>query len=50
MPKPPLPPHRACRAAAGTDAASFALLPMGTPGADAADAKRRHSRGMPVTP
>ena len=30
---------------AGADAASFALLPMGTSGADAADGKRRYERG-----
>jgi hypothetical protein len=32
------------------DPASFALLPSGTPGADAADARRRYSRGEIVAP
>ena len=38
------------RPLAGADGASFALLPMGTSGADAADAKRRYERGEPVAP
>ncbi len=38
------------RPLAGADAASFALLPMGTSGADAADAKRRYERGQRVAP
>lgn len=36
------------RPLAGADAASFALLPMGTPGADAADVRRRYRRGAAV--
>lgn len=38
------------RPLAGADPASFALLPMGTAGADAADARRRYSRGEAVAP
>lgn len=36
------------RPLAGADAASFALLPMGSAGADAADAARRYLRGVAV--
>jgi hypothetical protein len=38
------------RPLAGADPASFALLPMGTAGADAADARQRYSRGEAVAP
>jgi hypothetical protein len=38
------------RPLAGADPGSFALLPMGTAGADAADGRRRYSRGAIVVP
>jgi hypothetical protein len=38
------------RPLAGADPASFALLPSGTAGADAADGRRRYSRGEAVAP